>query len=214
MRFNLYLVRHGETYLNKYQKMQGWSNTPLTEKGINDMKIVREKLSLIKFDTVLTSDLSRTIESAKLIMQNNQNFENVKMESYPKFRETFFGGFEGQDNDETWNYVVKQSGYDSMVDMFENVGVANVLDLFKKHDPKNDAESTAQFYERLESSLRIILEKVSENGNLLLISHGNFIRHFVSKYSGQLIKKIDNSTCLVLECDSEKEKLIQEVKFI
>ena len=36
MSFNLYLVRHGETYFNKYQRMQGWGNAPLTDKGISD----------------------------------------------------------------------------------------------------------------------------------------------------------------------------------
>ena len=26
-----YFMRHGETYLNRYERMQGWSNAPLTE---------------------------------------------------------------------------------------------------------------------------------------------------------------------------------------
>ena len=29
----LYFVRHGQTYLNKYKNMQGWSDTPLTPEG-------------------------------------------------------------------------------------------------------------------------------------------------------------------------------------
>lgn len=30
----IYVVRHGRTYLNKYQRLQGWSDAPLTEEGI------------------------------------------------------------------------------------------------------------------------------------------------------------------------------------
>ena len=32
-KLNLYIVRHGETYLNRYSKLQGWSDSPLTEEG-------------------------------------------------------------------------------------------------------------------------------------------------------------------------------------
>lgn len=31
---NIYLVRHGQTYLNKYNRIQGIANAPLTEKGL------------------------------------------------------------------------------------------------------------------------------------------------------------------------------------
>ena len=30
-KLNLYIVRQGETYLNRYSKLQGWSDSPLTE---------------------------------------------------------------------------------------------------------------------------------------------------------------------------------------
>lgn len=30
----IYMVRHGQTYLNKYRRLQGWSDAPLTESGI------------------------------------------------------------------------------------------------------------------------------------------------------------------------------------
>ena len=30
----LYFLRHGQTYLNKYKKMQGWSDTPLTPEDL------------------------------------------------------------------------------------------------------------------------------------------------------------------------------------
>lgn len=32
----IYLVRHGQTFINRYDKMQGWCDTPLTNQGIKE----------------------------------------------------------------------------------------------------------------------------------------------------------------------------------
>lgn len=34
-----YFMRHGETYLNKYHRMQGWSDTPLTNRGKETLRV-------------------------------------------------------------------------------------------------------------------------------------------------------------------------------
>ncbi|GAA3331389.1 hypothetical protein GCM10020331_087800 [Ectobacillus funiculus] len=41
---NLYVVRHGETYLNRYNKMQGWADSPLTEEGKSYCNRSRERI--------------------------------------------------------------------------------------------------------------------------------------------------------------------------
>ncbi|MDK6292868.1 phosphoglycerate mutase family protein, partial [Aerococcus urinae] len=33
---SIYFMRHGQTYLNKYNRMQGWCDAPLTDQGIRD----------------------------------------------------------------------------------------------------------------------------------------------------------------------------------
>lgn len=38
MSFTVYFVRHGQTMFNYFQRMQGWSDSPLTAKGIQDAK--------------------------------------------------------------------------------------------------------------------------------------------------------------------------------
>lgn len=37
-KLSLYFVRHGQTYLNKNLRMQGWADTPLTPEGIEIVK--------------------------------------------------------------------------------------------------------------------------------------------------------------------------------
>ena len=33
MKYTVYLLRHGQTFFNRYNKMQGWSDSPLTPEG-------------------------------------------------------------------------------------------------------------------------------------------------------------------------------------
>ncbi len=34
----IYLMRHGQTYFNLWHKIQGWTDSPLTEEGIKQAK--------------------------------------------------------------------------------------------------------------------------------------------------------------------------------
>lgn len=60
--FSVYFVRHGQTYLNKYHRIQGWADSPLTDKGIADAKHAGDRLKVIPFDAAL---LERCAKGAK-----------------------------------------------------------------------------------------------------------------------------------------------------
>lgn len=45
-----YFIRHGETYLNLYGKMQGWADAPLTESGTEDARATGRRLANTRFD--------------------------------------------------------------------------------------------------------------------------------------------------------------------
>lgn len=85
MKFNLYLVRHGETYLNKYEKMQEWSDSPLTIEGKRDLKKLQEKLKHISFDNILMSDSGRTIESVSVFIEGIPEFESINQKKFKEF---------------------------------------------------------------------------------------------------------------------------------
>ena len=89
-------MRHGETYLNKYNRMQGWSDTPLTPRGRRDVMRSGAGLGDVKFDAVYCSDLRRTFETAQIILKENQHADYLKVVAMPEFREIFFGSFEGR----------------------------------------------------------------------------------------------------------------------
>ena len=45
---HLYVVRHRKTYFNRYNKLQGWGNSPLVESGIKDAYQAGHKLSQVQ----------------------------------------------------------------------------------------------------------------------------------------------------------------------
>ncbi|MBE8977917.1 2,3-diphosphoglycerate-dependent phosphoglycerate mutase GpmB, partial [Escherichia coli] len=63
----VYLVRHGETQWNAERRIQGQSDSPLTEKGIQQAWQVAERARTLGITHVITSDLGRTQQTARII---------------------------------------------------------------------------------------------------------------------------------------------------
>lgn len=61
----LYLVRHGETENNKKHYFSGWSETPLSEKGIEDAKKAGAGLRSVPYDKIYVSNLTRALQTCR-----------------------------------------------------------------------------------------------------------------------------------------------------
>ena len=68
----LYLMRHGQTIINKAGRVQGWCDGVLTENGIEVAEDVALGLRNIKFNGVYSSDLGRAVKTAKIIIKANK----------------------------------------------------------------------------------------------------------------------------------------------
>lgn len=97
MKIKLVLVRHGYTVGNDLGLYTGWSNTMLSEKGIEDLKKYREEYDYPRTNRYYTSDLTRTIDTFKLIYGEDTPIT----ESTFAFREIYFGEYE----DVKWNEI-------------------------------------------------------------------------------------------------------------
>lgn len=62
----IYVIRHGQTDLNKERRMQGRLGLPLNEHGIKQAENLREKIKDIKFDYVFSSPQERAIQTAEI----------------------------------------------------------------------------------------------------------------------------------------------------
>jgi len=67
----LYLVRHAQTELNLEKRIAGSRiDTLLTQKGIQQTKKISERLKGENFDLILSSPLTRTRQTLKIILEN------------------------------------------------------------------------------------------------------------------------------------------------
>lgn len=63
----VFLVRHGETQWNAERRLQGQSNSPLTEFGERQAKRVGERLKSYGITHIISSDLGRACQTAEII---------------------------------------------------------------------------------------------------------------------------------------------------
>lgn len=180
---NVYFVRHGQTYLNLYNRLQGWSDAPLTAKGIADAKRAGEQLKTIKFDQAYSSDLTRAVNTAKMILTANPTEINEPIQN-PDFREEFFGYFEGADGPHTWDFIGRPQGISDFSQMIAAFSMEKVRDMIAAADPYNDAEDDATFWKRLDNGFEM-LGKQPAGANILVTSHGTTIRSIVSRYGNK-----------------------------
>lgn len=68
-----YVVRHGQTLLNSLNRAQGWVDSPLTDIGKKTAIELGNMLKEINFDAAYTSDTSRAIQTAELILSASGN---------------------------------------------------------------------------------------------------------------------------------------------
>lgn len=87
----LYLVRHGETDLNKCHVLQGRTNSELNAYGRELARLTAEGLKDVPFDLAFTSPLHRAKETAQIILGER----HVPLIEEPRIQEISFGDYEG-----------------------------------------------------------------------------------------------------------------------
>mgnify|MGYP002626871646 CR=1 FL=1 len=88
----LYLVRHGETVDNVNQIMQGQTQGQLTENGVRQAEGVRDQMAHEHFDAIISSDLKRSVDTARIIAQPH----GLDVVQTTLLRERDWGAFTGR----------------------------------------------------------------------------------------------------------------------
>lgn len=184
MTLNVYLVRHGQTFLNLYNRLQGWCDSPLTPKGINDAHNAGQHLAHIAFNAAYHSDTTRAMRTCQYILE-----ENVATPVLPNpqmlrnFREQSFGYFEGNDAGQTWLMVGASHGcrtYDELIDKF---GAAATRDFLKQTDPFHHCENDQEYWQRIQAGFDYLYQHHTDGQNILLVSHSITIRTIVDRFA-------------------------------
>lgn len=171
----VYVVRHGETLLNTFNRMQGWCDSDLTAKGRQDAIKTGQIIRSVHFDYTYSSDLNRAIATKNLILQQFDYTPKVSTVDHD-FREILFGYFEGLDSDETWQKVGQPAGYQTQEAIIAAKGLTEARRLMHLADPSKLAETYDQVIGRWRAGLKRMRASCTDNANVLLVTHGTFIR--------------------------------------
>lgn len=158
------LLRHGETDWNRVDRIQGWGDISLNERGREQARAASEFLArqYPDVDRVLSSDLPRAAETAEVVV-STQAFADLDVEYDPRLRERDFGVYEGQHGDQ----------------FFEDnpeFAVVDGLEGAKRNVPEG-GESYVEFRDRV---LESWAELQRADGTVLLVTHSGVIRTVVA----------------------------------
>lgn len=159
----VYLMRHGETDWNKERRLQGRSDIPLNDFGIELAVKTAEGMKDIAFDRAFSSPLNRAYTTARLVI-GDRPIEVVKDD---RLQEICFGSSEGQCFD-----VAKKDPAHPLHNFFCCPG---------EHRPTDGAESFEQARERGKDFFRqCILPLEGTCENVLVVAHGAFNRSILN----------------------------------
>lgn len=142
-----YFVRHGESVANVDAVSAGWSDVPLTSKGRQQAKQVGNQIKRVglNFDMIISSPLSRALDTAKAIARVN-DFPEDAIVIVPELREKSSGSLE----------------------------LGPLQDIFAKTEEQLvglGGESAQVFQERVERAQRIIHRESRGRDTVLIVAH-------------------------------------------
>ena len=166
----VHLVRHGQTDWNLERRIQGQTNSQLTDLGRQQARDASFKLKNVHIDHVFSSSSTRALETARLIMEGR----DIELLPHDALREIQLGHWEGNLYDE-----IKEREPENYHHFWQDPSQFNVP----------GAETFHQLQQRGLSVLNELVEKYPGR-SLLIVSHGAFIKSLLSHIEGRHLKDL------------------------
>ena len=167
---NILLIRHGQSEWNKLNLFTGFKNIELSEQGIKEANNAGQNFKNldIKFNIVFTSELKRAQETAKIILQNLDQWDFLNNEgkiiSNINLNERDYGDLTGLNKKET----------------AEKFGEEQVHKWRRGYsDQPPNGESLEDVVRRVRKYFEEVIKPAiqsNENDNILIAAHGNSLR--------------------------------------
>lgn len=151
----LYIVRHGQTDYNIIRRIQGQSNSQLTDLGRQQANLLAKRLERIAFNAIYASDLDRAMDTAKTIRPQGDFILDKRL------RERAFGQWQGL------NYMEIKKEFPELIRRYES------------YDPSfapPGGESWLQMRERAKSFIDDVAVRHANDEAVLAVSHGGLIK--------------------------------------
>lgn len=206
MAVTFYFTRHGETQFNVENRVQGWCDSPLTEKGVRDARTLGRGLADRDFAAAYASDASRARDTLALALeareearaQEGKAAAPVPVHEDERLREWCFGMLEGEPS-EAMGRCLRDLFGDDLPREAQNRRLNEIADYLNAIDPTGRAEDFATIAARIEAFLHECGRSVEEagGGNVLVVSHALLIRALVFLYvrdGAPFPSKIENAS--------------------
>ena len=193
----IYFVRHGQTIWNVEKRFQGLSDSPLTELGITQAKLLGEKLKDIKFDKFYSTSLKRANDTANYIKGNRKQ----EVEIFDDFVEISMGDMEG----------IKQEDFKKLYPEQVKNFFFNQLE----YNPSSfKGESFIEVRERVAKGLEKFIKLNQDYERVLVVSHGATLKTLLHYISGKDISTLSdeaipkNTSYTIVKYQNEKFEII------
>lgn len=151
----LYLIRHGETLFNTQKRVQGWCDSSLTQKGIQQAKESRDwfKIKGVDRQAIYASTQERAGDTAQIVSGRS---DIIRLKG---LKEMDFGSYEAQP--EYLNPPLHKDG----------TGYRDAFVFF-------GGEDTMAVRRRMVETVTNLIEGLEEESQVLAVSHGAAIAQF------------------------------------
>jgi len=166
----VYLIRHGETANAGKVRFNGHHDVALSEHGKDQLRLLSEALKNCPIQAVYSSDLKRTMESAKIIAEPH----SLELKTFPELRELSFGKWEGLSIDE-----VEKNYPGQYMKLFENIDA----------ERPPEGESFVELQKRAVPKFLEIVQK-HPSQSVVIVAHGGVNRTILSHLLEMPIKKM------------------------
>lgn len=194
-----YIIRHGETLLNKLRKAQGLTDSPLTSDGIQSAVKLKQILCNIDFSAAYSSDLSRAYDTAKIICED---FCDVHTDM--RLREWCLGNFEAENSKNFIKHILNCNKNLKANEL--NQHLPEICNTIKLTDATGMAEAFDDITKRLISFFKDVGEHHLNIGEakILVVTHAFVIKTILHMFAYSELKntgKISNSSATIITYD-------------
>ncbi len=148
------LVRHGETEWSRSGRHTGWTDVPLTDLGRRQARAIARKLAGREFALVLSSPLSRALETCRLA-----GFDDA-VHLDPDLREWDYGVYEGRTSADIRDAIPGWTVWTHPIEAGESID-----DVARRAD-------------------RVIARARAAEGDVALFAHGHLLRILAARWLG------------------------------
>jgi probable phosphoglycerate mutase len=198
-----YLIRHGETEANKSGILQGHLDVPLSETGRKQSELAALALSQVEFDAIYSSDLSRAMETARIILAGQKKPRTKEVAADEGLRETHCGILQGKtfaEVERLWPEIYKGLKRDPL------------------NAPRPGGESYIECFRRTVASFEKIRQtrakKGLRDGAVAVVAHGGTIRNLLAYAKGRTVDpgeaSVANCSISILREEGDRLAVVRE----